>query len=150
MLIGQTYTSSCKGAMNLQQIEDEFGKAVRFDIELRKLKEESKAREKYGDAALAPGGRPEFDVLDFAINEVVGLDRYGEMLRHRFAKTVGTDFDVECLGKAMQEISEILAPHLVACRLALLEVGGALGVTEVNRFIVPDQKHAARQLIPEQ
>jgi hypothetical protein len=45
--------------------------------------ERRKARRKYGDAGLEPKGNMDLDALDYAINEVVGLYRYGEILFNR-------------------------------------------------------------------
>lgn len=49
------------------------------EYNLRKDAERNKALMKYGPEAIAPAGRPEFDVLDFTINELVGMVRYAEM-----------------------------------------------------------------------
>lgn len=46
-------------------------------------RERVKAREKYGEAALAPAGHPDLDILDYLINELVGLNRYSQMLEAR-------------------------------------------------------------------
>lgn len=126
--------------MDFDNISHRYGRAVAIDIMRRKDGEKDKARQKYGDEALQPGGRPEFDVLDFSINEVVGLDRYGEMIQQRFANTAGTEYDLEILGQAMREFSEMVAPKLVAARHYLQAHGISLGVTEINRFTIPDQK----------
>jgi hypothetical protein len=126
--------------MDWQKIKEKYGTAVVLDMQIRKDREAAKALEKYGPSALQAGGRPEFDILDFACNEVIGFDRYGEMIQHRFAHLTLTDLDIVALGTAMREISEILAPALVYARLELLEEGGALGLNEVNRFEAPEQK----------
>jgi hypothetical protein len=57
--------------------------SVRDERLRRKKIEVEKALEKYGAAALEPGGVPDYDVLDYLINEIVGLERYGEMVFHR-------------------------------------------------------------------
>lgn len=49
----------------------------------RRALERKKAVEKYGDVALAPAGHPDLDVIDYLINELVGLNRYSEMLEER-------------------------------------------------------------------
>lgn len=57
--------------------------AVIAEFEARIAREREKALRKYGRGAVLPAGRPEFDVLDFAINETIGLIRYGEMIEAR-------------------------------------------------------------------
>lgn len=54
----------------------------------RRAREVKKAREKYGEIALRPGGHPDYDIMDYLINELVGLGRYAEMLEHR-CKEIG-------------------------------------------------------------
>jgi len=51
------------------------------DQRLRKLIK--LAAKKYGPEALAPGGHSSRDVFDYTINELVGLERYAQMMRHR-------------------------------------------------------------------
>lgn len=53
------------------------------NVRIRAERERAKAVEKYGAVALLPGGHPDYDILDYAINEVVGLARYAEMLTER-------------------------------------------------------------------
>src|SRR6266700_1483395 len=61
-----------------------FRPQATLEYEDRKAGEHAKAVAKYGqEAADAPSGNPAFDVMDFAINELVGLDRYGEMIAAR-------------------------------------------------------------------
>lgn len=55
---------------------------------LRRERERSKALEKYGPRALDPGGDPTLDVIDYTINELVGLSRYAEMIESRMAALV--------------------------------------------------------------
>jgi len=50
----------------------------------RREREIAKAVRKYGDTALLPAGHPELDVIDYAINELVGFARYAEILEARF------------------------------------------------------------------
>jgi len=121
------------------KIREEYGPVVTLDLQARKEREREKALQKYGAAALAPGGRPEFDILDFLLNEVVGLDRYGEMVENRFAHTKGTDFDICALGEALREISAMLAPAFSQVRHQLMDKGWYLGVNEVSRFVVAEQ-----------
>lgn len=56
---------------------------VREEYERRREKERQKALEKYGQEGLLPAGNPQLDVLDYAINETVGLVRYADMIFER-------------------------------------------------------------------
>jgi hypothetical protein len=108
---------------------DEFIPAsVRFEWDQRRAQERKKALEKYGSDALLPGGRPSFDILDFAINEIVGLDRYGEMIENRFAH----DDELVTLGKILRHISNSISPVMIKNRQRLLNLG-LLGTTERER-----------------
>lgn len=53
------------------------------DFRARRNREVAKALQKYGLSGQMPGGDPERDAFDYAINELVGLLRYAEMLEHR-------------------------------------------------------------------
>lgn len=53
------------------------------EFEDRYAGEMRKAADKYGEIALLPGGHPDKDVIDYAINELVGLVRYAEMIQYR-------------------------------------------------------------------
>lgn len=59
--------------------------AVIAEFEARRDQERAKALAKYGEDAVLPAGHPDLDVLDYCINELVGLPRYGQMIqaRHR-------------------------------------------------------------------
>jgi len=57
--------------------------AVIAEFSARKKAEQEKALAKYGPTALLPAGVPEFDVLDYAANEMVGLIRYAQMIEAR-------------------------------------------------------------------
>lgn len=52
-------------------------------IQERAACERKKALEKYGEEAVLDGGHPEYNVFEYALNEVVGLIRYGDMMIHR-------------------------------------------------------------------
>ena len=62
-------------AVMVTQSTEEFERRLDREIE--------KAGRKYGVAALLPGGHPEKDVHDYAINELVGLVRYADMIEER-------------------------------------------------------------------
>lgn len=57
---------------------------VAIEFAARREREIKKAVAKYGETALLPAGHPELDVIDYAINELVGFTRYAEMLEARF------------------------------------------------------------------
>ncbi len=45
----------------------------------------ARAVTKYGQQAALPGGDPTREVLDYMINELVGIERYADMIDHRLA-----------------------------------------------------------------
>jgi hypothetical protein len=53
------------------------------DFRTRRDRERAKAVAKYGAAGQAAAGDPDRDAFDYAINELVGLIRYAEMLEVR-------------------------------------------------------------------
>lgn len=98
--------------------------------------ERKKARAKYRPEALAPGGHPEIDVIDYAINELVGLIRYGEMIQHRLIpERESSDMYMEIekcveVGADMITFGASVANKLIAAREALLLSGMNLGRPE--------------------
>lgn len=52
-------------------------------VEERRKALVKRAEKKYGPDALLPGGHPDRDVLDYLINELIGLPRYAEMVLAR-------------------------------------------------------------------
>lgn len=109
--------------------------------DVRKGDEREKALRKYGPLAVQPSGRPEFDVMDFAVNELVGLERYGEMIRTRAREcldlmeglkpsTRHAFRDAIVIANDMEEIGERLSVELIEVRLALKAAGLHLGLTE--------------------
>lgn len=55
-----------------QRAFEEFARRVGGEVE--------KALQKYGEIALVPAGHPDYDIFDYLINELVGMQRYGEMV----------------------------------------------------------------------
>lgn len=111
------------------------------EVARRQGDEREKAIRKYGEIALASGGRPDFDVMDFAANELVGLIRYGQMISARSKDCVdlmeelprdarAALKDAVALGKVISARGEALAVELIAIRLALKAAGLHLGLTE--------------------
>lgn len=110
----------------------------------RRRREREKALRKYGERALLPGGEPEYDILDFAINEAVGMARYGEMIRNRFlgdpaiAQNLGPVLPrkIAAAHAAMVEFAEMVGTQLIEVRNDLQELGLDLGRTEDDVFAV--------------
>jgi len=57
--------------------------AVLAAFEARRKAEQEKALRKYGEDALLPAGKPGYDILDYCINELVGMVRYAQMIEAR-------------------------------------------------------------------
>lgn len=106
------------------------------ELTRRLASEREKARVKYGELALVPTGHPERDVHDYCINELVGLVRYGEMIRKRHEMLDG-DFVQQQLsgrgisfGDTLQDTAEQLALQLIQLRLDMKKAGLLLGQPE--------------------
>ena len=99
--------------------------SISEDLEQRKQAEIKKALEKYGEEAFKGGGVPGYDVLDYLINEVVGLDRYGEMIQYRAVNEWPESYKDAALayGQTCREFSRTMAVKLIALRLSMLEAG---------------------------
>lgn len=103
---------------------------------LRMKKEQEKARLKYGEVALAPGGNPAYDIFDYAINEIIGMNRYGEMCIHRGVVNPewGPEIQGELyeIGADMQRFAFAAGERLIRVREALLARGIDLGKPETR------------------
>lgn len=109
---------------------------VSDSVQARMERERAKAIEKYGEIALLPGGHPDYDILDYAINEVVGLHRYGEMLmaradEHREWATSLRNRMLN-IGQELQEVSADIGDDLIWVRENLLLDGHNLGKPETR------------------
>jgi hypothetical protein len=94
-----------------------FQPKVQIDsVELRQEREQIKAKEKYGEIALLPGGHPDYDILDYTINELVGLIRYGQMIMARNYSPKAYE-----LGDLIRYQGSILADDLIYERNRLLQ-----------------------------
>lgn len=116
---------------------EEARKAVLADsVSLRIQREIDKAREKYGEISLLPGGNPEYDIIDYTINEVVGLHRYGEMLQARAdeheAWSPEARSNLREIGAALRRFSLEYGHELIAVRQHLLVHGHHLGKAETR------------------
>jgi hypothetical protein len=101
------------------------------DVDERLRAERRKAIDKYGPNSLAPGGDPSRDVLDYAINEITGLMRYGEMIISR-AQDYPDGLRAEAveLGRSIRSFGERTAVRAAALRLAAIDAGANLGDPE--------------------
>jgi len=111
-------------------------------FEARKTREREKALRKYGPDSLAPAGKPEYDILDFAINETVGMDRYAEMIYNRFylgdvADHIGIALPAKIhrVVSKMELFAQEVSTELIEIRNDLMELGLDLGKTEDDVFI---------------
>ncbi len=91
-------------------------------------REKNKAAEKYGDKSVDSLGNLEFDAQDYAIGELVGMDRYAEIIIAR-AKLYGSRDGVE-LGERIRRVCRELATELICYRANLISLGIALGKSE--------------------
>lgn len=105
--------------------------------------ERKKAYTKYGERALEPGGDPAWDVIDYTINELVGLVRYSEMLQNRatrFIELMKTNKvklthrrafeDLLGFARTLEGVAGTQAMDLIAIRQALLKLHVKLGKPE--------------------
>lgn len=97
-------------------------------------REREKTLAKYGEKALEPGGNPSYDILDYAINEVIGMNRYGEMIINRAKTHSEWNFQLQhelyTLGRELQAFAFNAGERLIAVRNRLLEDGHMLGEPE--------------------
>lgn len=106
------------------------------NIETRITGEHVKALEKYGQVGLRMAGDPNRDILDYAINELVGLIRYAEMIRARASELPGDPgysevyYKLSRISMSMERDGRYLAQDLIECRNKLLELGHPLGEPE--------------------
>lgn len=104
------------------------------EFEQRLKTELDKAFTKYGAAALEPGGLPHVDMHDYAINELVGITRYVQMIVHRIAQMTELDHAqrIEQMARAaaVGGMGRALALMLIHDRRILLQAGMALGEPE--------------------
>jgi hypothetical protein len=96
--------------------------------------EQEKARTKYGEIGLLPGGDPERDIYDYAAHEIVGLLRYGEMVENRaydlHVKEMFFVNEANQLRVAMAEFAMTIGPRLLYLRNAMQQAGYNLGTPE--------------------
>lgn len=103
------------------------------EFRLRRDGERDKAIRKYNLVALLPGGDPDRDVYDYAINEWIGLLRYAEMCEARLRamdlpETLREDALSVC--RQMAASASRHAIDLIDVRQKLLRRGIALGRPE--------------------
>lgn len=103
------------------------------EVERRYLREREKAERKYGrHAGNLPGGDPERDVTDYALNELVGLIRYGEMIqaRARRAPESAVKSRAAAIAARIRRVGMSLGAELAELREELREAGLLQGDTE--------------------
>lgn len=100
----------------------------------RKMVIAARALQKYGEEALAPKGVEQYDALDFAINELVGIERYMEMVEFRLH---GMGYrDSVLYQDTVREVKESArsdAWTLIRVRQSLLKEGQMLGLPEFQQ-----------------
>lgn len=108
--------------------------AVLHEFRQRRAQERAKAQQKYAAVGQLPGGDPARDVFDYAINELVGLLRYAEMMEHRLATY--QDVPAHQMDTAMAVCRQLSAAasryaiDLIGVRQRLLKRGIVLGKAE--------------------
>lgn len=114
---------------------------VLAEYEDRRAAEQAKAVRKYGDDALLPAGRPDLDISDYALNELVGLVRYAQMLeaRHQMMLDVMEGLpratrqalkETVAFARVLESQAGHLAFELTGLRQRLKARGLHLGLTE--------------------
>ncbi len=105
-------------------------------VQIRMNQEKVKALKKYGPDAWQPGGNPAYDIIDYAINEVVGLHRYAEMIQNRVDAHEDwpeeTRANIRHLAYRMRMFSLNEGARLIMERNALLEAKVELGEVEIR------------------
>ena len=115
--------------MNYQDAEAEVKSRLKRDLQ--------KAVMKYGDKALEPEGDPTRDIFDYAINELCGLIRYGQMMINivdRLEKEDSLNRPIYTLirlhASNISHIGKSNAINLILDRQTLKDIGVVLGRPE--------------------
>ncbi len=108
----------------------------REEYNSRVATERAKALDKYGVAGQLPGGDPDLDVLDYLINEVVGLKRYAQMLFAR-KRLWPAEFHYRTaqIADRLASFSKLTGEDLISLRQGLLARGLELGKGERRRDV---------------
>jgi NTP pyrophosphatase (non-canonical NTP hydrolase) len=109
-----------------------LGMEVTDSVKRRIDIEREKCVAKYGLAGLAPGGDPNRDVFDYAINELVGLIRYGEMMEHRLRAVFEHDDAFVTQMVQLQNDARRHAMIVISIRQTLLTSGLLVGEPEMR------------------
>lgn len=104
--------------------------AAEIEFAYRDAYQRTRAVEKYGAVAALPGGHPEYDVLDYAINEIAGLPRYLEMITERLREAGALTRDRTLLLQMITNQTALWGEHLIQMRHEVLAEGVALGTPE--------------------
>ena len=104
------------------------------DFRARRERERAKALQKYGLAGQLPGGDPSRDVIDYAINEEMGLQRYAAMIEERIRGYGLPETLLEEALSVCRQVSASASRHaldLIDLQQKLLRRGIELGAPEV-------------------
>lgn len=122
--------------------------AARAELDRRLAEVAERAASKYGVAGTLPGGHPEYDIIDYAINEIVGLIRYLDMIEHRavgeYLQEGRDDDEHDAITLAYQAMTpspdgvRAMAMSMIRFRQALQAAGVDLGAAESEREPPPD------------
>jgi hypothetical protein len=110
------------------------------DFTRRALVEQEKAVAKYGADALRPEGNTALDVYDYALNELSGLKRYGELIAGRtnalcaepFTGALRLKAEAKEIQRLMHHASVEIGVKLEKLRLELKARGFDLGAAETR------------------
>lgn len=91
---------------------------VRGELMTRRLMQNERAVEKYGDAAGLPGGDPSREIVDYLANELVGLRRYAEMIVYRMDQS--------------DDISDDLMGRVLGIMIDVMLIGDQLAATVIE------------------
>lgn len=103
---------------------------VEEEFRWRVKREQQKALIKYGDDCQQAVGNLEIDALDHLINEMIGLLRYGEILRARGINCWNNNREAIVISRLIIKVAHHLTRHLIQLRQNLLAQGYDLGRSE--------------------
>lgn len=109
------------------------------ELDARIERERQKAISKYGEHSQDPCGAAEKDIFDYAVNELVGLVRYGKMVSNRTQLMQKTDVIHRKLAEQGVYVGEEIASNgyhlalaLIRFRMELKALGLHLGEPEIR------------------
>lgn len=102
-------------------LEDEFNRRVNLEKE--------KAISKYGNDALLPKGNPNFNAIEYCLNEIIGLVRYSQIIQN-----TATDTEDVFLSFLLKETGESVENAAKTLGIDLLRVCWCLGKADHPDF----------------